>query len=57
MQLTRLNITALCHVKIKLEMVLRHDDCQFLVSIHLDEIKDLSFVFTKLLRWLENKLT
>ncbi len=37
-QLTRLDITALCHIKMKLEMWWL---CQ-LVSIQLDEMKDVS---------------
>ncbi len=40
-QLSRLDITALCHVKMKHEMAWKHDDCQFLVSIQLDEMKYL----------------
>ncbi len=37
-KLTRLNITAMCHIKIKLEMAWKRDDCQS-VSIQRDEMK------------------
>ncbi len=39
-KLTRLNITAMCHIKIKLEMAWKRDDCQS-VSIQRDEMKYL----------------
>ncbi len=41
-QLSCLDITALCKVKMKYKMAWKSDDCQFLVRIQLDEIKDVS---------------
>ncbi len=41
-QVSRLDITALCRIKIKYEMAWKCDDCQFLVSIQLDEMKNVS---------------
>ncbi len=38
-QLSRLDTTALCDVKIKHAMAWKCDDCQFSMSIQLDEIK------------------
>ncbi len=59
-QLSCLDITALCHVKIKLEMVWKRDDCISFEWAFSNEIYILMSVtvFIELLwQWPENKLT
>ncbi len=41
-QLTRLDITAMCHITIELEMAWKRDDRVVSVSIQRDEMKDVS---------------
>ncbi len=59
-QLTRLDITAMCHITIELEMAWKRDDRVVSVSIQRDEMKYLRVcdsvysAFMTMTRWLVN---